>query len=162
MSYDELLISALFGIASPTYFINNGDRKNCGRIAFDISTFEPEGIMVGLVGTRFERTSKMESVHMLVSQKESTPEKGYGKLGDRTSVRNFFPQAVFFFLIFFCRHTGGIFNCGQSFMNKETSKTKIITFLRGKSALQSTKQHPRIETTWRPSSLHSRNSGGNP
>lgn len=86
MSYDELLLSALFCLASPTFFINNGDRKNCGRIAFDVSTFEQEGIFVGVVGTRFERTSKMESIHMLVSQKESIPEKGYGMTGERNTV----------------------------------------------------------------------------
>eukprot|EP01127_Copromyxa_protea_P012375 TRINITY_DN321_c0_g1_i2.p1 TRINITY_DN321_c0_g1~~TRINITY_DN321_c0_g1_i2.p1 ORF type:complete len:1568 (-),score=371.64 TRINITY_DN321_c0_g1_i2:268-4602(-) len=88
MSYDELLISALFGIASPTLFINNGDRKNCGRVAFDVSTYEREGVFVGLVGTRFERMTKMESIHMLVNQKESVPEKGYGKDGERVTVQS--------------------------------------------------------------------------
>ena len=35
LSYDELILSAMCGISSPTHFINDGDRRNCGRINND-------------------------------------------------------------------------------------------------------------------------------
>ena len=42
MSYDELLFSAFYAVACPTYFINNGERRNVGKQG-DEGSFEPEG-----------------------------------------------------------------------------------------------------------------------
>jgi hypothetical protein len=42
-------------------WINNGSRDNRGRPA-PLGTFEPEGIYCGMVGARFERYSRMESI----------------------------------------------------------------------------------------------------
>lgn len=155
MSYDELVLSALFAIASPTYFINNGDRKNCGRIAFDVSTFEQEGIFVGLVGTRFERTSKMESVHMLVSQKESVPEKGYGSTGDRDSVSLEKTHILTWF-----RLTHACCKLGQDSTNKATWRTANIISLRGRNVKPNMKRLKRIATTWHPTPAETRSSVG--
>eukprot|EP01084_Bolivina_argentea_P148912 260244_1 len=60
LSYDELLISAMCGISSKTHFINNGDRRNCGRINknnFGKNKIYPiNGIYMGLIGARFEKS----------------------------------------------------------------------------------------------------------
>jgi hypothetical protein len=44
-------------------------------------SFEPEGVIVGLVGARFKKEGKMESQHMIVSAKLSRREFGYGVEG---------------------------------------------------------------------------------
>lgn len=66
---------ALLSISSPTIFINNGNRNNCGKPGQ--SDFEPKGIYVGLVGARLEREDVMESQYLVITPK-STQEKGYG------------------------------------------------------------------------------------
>ena len=80
LSYDELMISALCGISSPTYFINNGDRRNCGRIQrMTWGEFYPmEGVYMGLVGARFEKSKVMEQALMLIDQQQNTRKNGYG------------------------------------------------------------------------------------
>uniref|UniRef100_A0A6B2L4W1 Uncharacterized protein n=1 Tax=Arcella intermedia TaxID=1963864 RepID=A0A6B2L4W1_9EUKA len=81
MTYDEILIAALIGVSVPTFFINNGDRSNCSR-KDDDGEYEREGIYVGLSGARFERRDKMESILMLLTEKNTTKESGYGKDAD--------------------------------------------------------------------------------
>lgn len=76
LSYDEMEISALVGVSVPTLFINDGDRFNRGKVAAE-GTFEPEGVYVGLVGTRFENEF-MESKYMLIDAYQNTLAKGYG------------------------------------------------------------------------------------
>lgn len=76
LSYDEMQISALIGVSSPTYFINNGNRNN--RAQFHTSgTFQQDGIYIGLVGARFEKPDLMESQHILITQssKHNTPQE---------------------------------------------------------------------------------------
>ena len=84
MSYDELLISALYAVACPTFFINNGERRNCGKQA-DAGTYESEGVFVGLVGARFEHADKMESNLMIVTP-SCTESNGFGAKGDSSKV----------------------------------------------------------------------------
>lgn len=59
ISYDEMPLSALLGVSSETYFINDGSRKNEG-IPADPGTYQESGIYVGLVGPRFELPGLME------------------------------------------------------------------------------------------------------
>jgi hypothetical protein len=54
LSYDEILISALIGVSSYTRFINSGSRYNRGIID-ETGMFIKRGVVVGLVGCRFER-----------------------------------------------------------------------------------------------------------
>lgn len=86
MSYDELQISSLVGVSTPTYFINNGCRSNCGKSTGTIISWlansdiwikasliwkddhEEMGYLSGLIGARFEKKDKMESQHMLVQK----------------------------------------------------------------------------------------------
>lgn len=77
LSYDEMQIAALLGVAVPTYFINNGNRTNSG-IRGEEGTYHKEGTYVGLVGARFERKNQMEWRHIMVTQKQNTVENGYG------------------------------------------------------------------------------------
>ena len=64
LSYDEIMLSSLLGVSGPSHFINTGSRYNRARPAPQDS-YEPRGIIVGLVGARFERENRMDSVHIL-------------------------------------------------------------------------------------------------
>ena len=80
LSYDEMQISALIGVSTPTFFINDGDRFNEGRPS--TTPIEEEGIYTGLVGARFEKPSLMEWQHMIVTPGQNTQENGYGTDAD--------------------------------------------------------------------------------
>eukprot|EP01083_Nonionella_stella_P223931 797520_1 len=77
LSYDELLISSLCGISSPTHFINDGSRRNCGRVRKN-SIYPIQGIYMGLVGARFEKNDVMEYSLMVVTNNQNKIENGYG------------------------------------------------------------------------------------
>ncbi|KAJ3111839.1 hypothetical protein HDU96_005291 [Phlyctochytrium bullatum] len=78
LSYDEMQISALIGVSSPTVFLNEGERQNRGRKRWPNGHHEKYGIYVGLVGARFERYDRMESQYCLVTRQLSTSANGYG------------------------------------------------------------------------------------
>ena len=59
MSYDEMLFSALVMVSTPTLFINNGNRYNCGNLG-ENDSFEKEGVYIGCVGPRLEKPDFME------------------------------------------------------------------------------------------------------
>lgn len=61
LSYDEIMLGSLVGVSGPSYFINDGNRYNIGRPGIE-GRFVPRGIVVGLVGARFERKDRMDSV----------------------------------------------------------------------------------------------------
>ncbi|KAI1087553.1 hypothetical protein F5B19DRAFT_486592 [Rostrohypoxylon terebratum] len=69
LSYDEIMLGSLLGVSGPTYFINDGDRYNHGNPGRE-GTFEPRGIIIGLVGARFERQNKMDSNLILNNGKQ--------------------------------------------------------------------------------------------
>ncbi|CZT20118.1 uncharacterized protein RCC_05975 [Ramularia collo-cygni] len=64
LSYDEIMLSSLIGVSGPSHFINSGSRYN-GGVLDPVGTFEERGIIIGLVGARFERGDRMDSVFML-------------------------------------------------------------------------------------------------
>ncbi|KAI3318734.1 hypothetical protein HD806DRAFT_511725 [Xylariaceae sp. AK1471] len=64
LSYDEIMLSSLLGVSGPSFFINDGRRNNIGHRA-TAGEFEPRGIIIGLVGARFERKDRMDSVYIL-------------------------------------------------------------------------------------------------
>lgn len=64
LSYDEIMLGSLIGVSGPSYFINDGGRFNSGQPGIE-GTFETRGVIIGLVGARFERTDRMDSVHIL-------------------------------------------------------------------------------------------------
>ena len=69
LSYDEIMLGSLIGVSGHSYFINDGNRYNEGERR-PAGSFEPRGIIIGLVGARFERTDRMDSVHILPSKKK--------------------------------------------------------------------------------------------
>ncbi|KAJ3276337.1 hypothetical protein HDV01_004960 [Terramyces sp. JEL0728] len=64
LTYEEMAISALVGVSTPTFFINNGNKFNHAIPDNDHQDF---GIIVGLVGCRFENRDEMESRFVLKS-----------------------------------------------------------------------------------------------
>ncbi|KAI0903333.1 hypothetical protein F4823DRAFT_298861 [Ustulina deusta] len=64
LSYDEIMLSSLIGVSGPSFFSNDGRRRNMGRRA-TAGDFEPRGVIVGLVGARFEREDRMDSAFVL-------------------------------------------------------------------------------------------------
>ncbi|KAF1842197.1 uncharacterized protein K460DRAFT_370184 [Cucurbitaria berberidis CBS 394.84] len=67
LSYDEIMLSSLIGVSSFSYFINDGNRYNRG-IPGQVGKFQDRGVIIGLVGARFERPDRMDSIYMLPSQ----------------------------------------------------------------------------------------------
>lgn len=61
LSYDEIMLGSLLGVSGPSYFINDGDRYNRG-IPAAAGSFEDRGVIVGLVGARFERPNRMDCI----------------------------------------------------------------------------------------------------
>jgi hypothetical protein len=64
LSYDEIMLGSLVGVSGESYFINDGNRWNRG-IPGKPGTFQERGVIVGLVGARFERADRMDSVFVL-------------------------------------------------------------------------------------------------
>lgn len=64
LSYDEMMLSALLGVSGSSYFLNSGDRYN-SAMPGPIGTYEERGVIIGLVGARFERDDHMESTYIL-------------------------------------------------------------------------------------------------
>ncbi|KAK5647481.1 hypothetical protein RI129_002373 [Pyrocoelia pectoralis] len=76
ISYDEIKLSALLSVSSRTHFINNGNRYNEGvtkRI-----NIENDGVIIGLIGTRFERPKVMEYAEIVITETQNTHGNGYG------------------------------------------------------------------------------------
>jgi hypothetical protein len=91
LSYDEIMLSSLIGVSGFSYFINDGNRYNSG-IAKPAGTFQERGVIVGLVGARFERADRMDSIFILPSEsKHQDPrlttlfESFFGATKDNTS-----------------------------------------------------------------------------
>lgn len=84
LSYDEMMLSSLCGVSGPSYFINDGSRGNCARPGKS-GTFENRGIIIGLVGARFEREDRMDSVHILPSVPDPKQDPAVSKM-----IQNFF------------------------------------------------------------------------
>jgi len=83
-SYEEMELSALIGMSTPTHYINSGGRGNQGKKVSDRASFQRRGINVGLVGARFEREGLMEWKHMMVTATQNVVENGYGEEGSKT------------------------------------------------------------------------------
>ena len=67
LSYDEIMLSSLIGVSGSSYFINDGNRYNRGQPGV-AGKFQERGIIVGLVGARFERRDRMDSIFVLASE----------------------------------------------------------------------------------------------
>ena len=61
----------------PSYLINDGARSNRAQPGSP-GSYEEQGVIVDMVGCRFEVPGKMEWRHMIVTQQQNTPANGYG------------------------------------------------------------------------------------
>lgn len=64
LSYDEIMLGSLISVSGPSQFINDGNRYNSGK-CWEAGTFEERGIIIGVVGARFERRDRMDSMFCL-------------------------------------------------------------------------------------------------
>ncbi|XP_063217666.1 uncharacterized protein LOC134528202 isoform X1 [Bacillus rossius redtenbacheri] len=78
LSYDEMKLSAFLSVSSYSYFINNGNRNNVGIPAKDMQSVEKTGVVIGLIGARFERPEKMDWEEVMVTREQNVVQKGYG------------------------------------------------------------------------------------
>ncbi|XP_015598090.1 uncharacterized protein LOC107269110 isoform X2 [Cephus cinctus] len=78
LSYDEIKLSAMMIVSSHTEFINDGSRDNRGIVTDDPDSVQPRGVIMGVVGTRFERAGVMESQDILVTHLQNNMDNGYG------------------------------------------------------------------------------------
>ena len=77
LSYDEMAISALIGVSSPTYFINSGGRYNLAQPGKS-GEYTERGVYIGLTGPRFEVADQMESRLLVSDRSICTADRGYG------------------------------------------------------------------------------------
>ncbi|XP_014478747.1 PREDICTED: uncharacterized protein LOC106746556 isoform X2 [Dinoponera quadriceps] len=78
LSYDEVKLSAMMVVSSHTEFINDGARKNRGVVSSDPDAVQPRGVIMGVVGTRFEKARVMEYQDILITSLQNTVDNGYG------------------------------------------------------------------------------------
>ncbi|KAH0539595.1 uncharacterized protein LOC123260183 isoform X2 [Cotesia glomerata] len=78
LSYDEIKLSAMMVVSSHTEFINDGARENRGVICNDSDAFQPRGVIMGVIGSRFERSRFMESQDIVISPLQNNMDNGYG------------------------------------------------------------------------------------
>ncbi|KAI2602133.1 hypothetical protein GGR54DRAFT_634204 [Hypoxylon sp. NC1633] len=64
LTYDEIMLGSLLGVSGSSHFINDGNRYN-NAVPGANGTFEPRGIIIGLVGSRFERPEHMDGNFIL-------------------------------------------------------------------------------------------------
>lgn len=133
LSYDEIQLSALMGLSTPTHFINAGSRTNRGTVEKE-GSFEEKGVYIGLVGARFERKEQMEWQHMLVTQTQNTSEKGYGKGGSASGKQNIW--AKFYGLDHFPSYeeakqdkTGRFLKVGDAFLDTLVYKKRLAAVI---------------------------------
>lgn len=80
LSYDEIKLSALLSVSSQSEFLNKGHRANVGIIEKDKTTIERDGVVIGIIGARFERPLMMEYQDILITKQQNTEANGYGPL----------------------------------------------------------------------------------
>ncbi|KAH8338124.1 hypothetical protein KR059_009258 [Drosophila kikkawai] len=78
LSYDEIKLAALLYVSTHSEFINNGRRSNAGEVTQDKNQIEREGVIIGLIGARFERPQVMEYQDIMITQTQNTQARGYG------------------------------------------------------------------------------------
>ncbi|XP_059222370.1 uncharacterized protein LOC131993983 [Stomoxys calcitrans] len=82
LSYDEVKLSAFLSVSSYTELLNDGNRQNRGKLEVDFSKIEREGVVIGLIGARFQRPFVMEFQDIVISPEQNVGTKGYGQKKD--------------------------------------------------------------------------------
>ena len=81
MTYDEIKLAALVSASSKSIFINNGAQLNQGILGIK-GSYEEDGIIIGLVGARFQRIGKMEFIDCAITKDQNIHKNGYGSCND--------------------------------------------------------------------------------
>lgn len=89
LSYDEIKLAALLYVSTHSEFINDGRRSNAGSVEMNKSKIEREGVIMGLIGARFERDGVMECQDILITKGQNTPAHGYGGKGGSSRVQDY-------------------------------------------------------------------------
>ncbi|XP_064536377.1 uncharacterized protein LOC135426951 [Drosophila montana] len=89
LSYDEIKLSALLYASTHSEFINDGSRANAGKVEPDKSKIETEGVIMGLIGARFERSNVMECEDILITPEQNTADRGYGTRGSGNRAQDY-------------------------------------------------------------------------
>ncbi|XP_016980131.1 uncharacterized protein LOC108045344 [Drosophila rhopaloa] len=84
LSYDEIKLAALLYVSTHSEFINSGRRENAGEVTQNKDTIEREGVIIGLIGGRFERPYVMEYQDIMITQTQNTQARGYGSTNTST------------------------------------------------------------------------------
>ncbi|KAI5644703.1 hypothetical protein NE865_03355 [Phthorimaea operculella] len=77
LSYDEMKISSMVYVSGLTECINDGSRHNRGVVSED--GIEEHAVIIGIIGPRFERESRMEYEDILITEQQNSLENGYGE-----------------------------------------------------------------------------------
>lgn len=85
LSYDEIKLSAMMIMSSHTEFINDGSRDNKGIVSSDPEAVQPRGVIVGVVGSRFQRAGVMEYQDIVVTPLQNNMDNGYGPATEGTT-----------------------------------------------------------------------------
>ncbi|XP_046751797.1 uncharacterized protein LOC124414772 isoform X1 [Diprion similis] len=85
LSYDEIKLSAMMMMSSHTEFINDGSRDNKGIVSSDSDSVQPRGVIIGVVGSRFQRAGVMEYQDIVVTPLQNNMDNGYGPATDGTT-----------------------------------------------------------------------------
>ncbi|XP_044006151.1 uncharacterized protein LOC122851159 isoform X2 [Aphidius gifuensis] len=94
LSYDEIKLSSMMVVSSHSEFINDGSRNNRGISAAAAdddddddndnddnnanNAIQKRGVIIGVVGSRFERSRVMEHEDMIITLSQNTIDNGYG------------------------------------------------------------------------------------
>ncbi|XP_068141256.1 uncharacterized protein [Drosophila tropicalis] len=89
LSYDEIKLAALLYASTHSEFINNGSRSNAGIVQPDKSTIETEGVIIGMIGARFERDSVMDYEDILITPTQNMASHGYGSMENGTRATDY-------------------------------------------------------------------------
>ncbi|KAI1382649.1 uncharacterized protein F4822DRAFT_435325 [Hypoxylon trugodes] len=73
LTYDEIMLGSLLGVSGRSGFINSGSRRNRAQLGKP-GEYETNGIIVGLVGARFERPGLMDSM-FIEGKGDQNPER---------------------------------------------------------------------------------------
>ncbi|XP_022217103.2 uncharacterized protein LOC111070687 [Drosophila obscura] len=87
LSYDEIKLAALLYVSTHSEFINNGRRSNAGEVTQNKASIEREGVIMGLIGARFERPNVMEYQDIIISPTQNIEANGYGFHTSETATR---------------------------------------------------------------------------
>lgn len=84
LSYDEIKLSVFLSVSSYSYFINDGTRKNFGKVPANRNNIQDKGIVTGIIGARLKKIGAMEYEEMVITKTQNTEANGYGEKSNKS------------------------------------------------------------------------------